>query len=421
MEEVFEYDLGSIALTLGYSLFGVAVLILLLARNSSVRKNDFVALLLSFALMISFFLANHFLKLKTLPPDTAFYADIVRDFWRHYDAWSPGVKLYAIINFVPIQLSLSYPVVLVVIHVLFYLAGIILIGKAWAVYSFYRERNLPRDFYGQLLLLSAIYPAALIVVPSLLREGSMFFFFGLTTYLLVLIRYSDGTYRRVKIALFAISLLLLTLIRPIGGVSYILAMLSLYFLDLWQRNKLQALVRTILPAALGIWIINLIADSFYNMRFSPYWLGLYRASHKELFGTEAYGTDLPWEGWLSIAESSSLLFLQYTFSPLPVIIEPEVMMEKTIPLIDALFLILCLIPLVYALKEKVYRRFFLFALVLLIVPALFETHISGSYRHRMNGIVLLLPLVVIGLNKLLVDLSKLASDYIANEKRDWKS
>ena len=185
-------------------------------------------------------------------------------------------------------------------------------------------------------------------------------------------------------------------------------MLTIYFLELWKRNKLQAIIKTMLPAAIGLWLINKIADSFYDMQFSPDWLGRYRASHAELFQNEAYGTDLPWEGWINVSKSTFLLFFQYVFSPLPIIIDAEVMFEKTIPLFDALFLLFCLIPLMYVLREKTYRNIFIFAFVLLIVSALFETHISGSYRHRMNGIVLLLPLVVIGLNKLLANLSKFA-------------
>ena len=403
MKEIFEYDIWSVAITAAYILGSLFLLTLLLSKNSSVRKNDFAALLISFALLMSFFLLNHLLQFKSLPPDSSFYADIVKDFWKYYDSWSPGVKLYALINFVPIQLSLSYPVVLVVIHIFFYLAGMVFLGRAIAIYSSHHHKKLPKDFFGQLLLLASVYPAALIVIPSLLREASMFFFFGLSTYLLVLIRYSNGRFKNAKTVLF-----LLTLIRPIGGVSYILAMLTIYFLELWKRNKLQAIIKTMLPAALGLWLINKIADSFYDMQFSPDWLGRYRASHAELFQNEAYGTDLPWEGWINVLKSTFLLFFQYVFSPLPIIIDAEVMFEKTIPLFDALFLLFCLIPLMYLLREKIYRNIFIFAFVLLIVSALFETHISGSYRHRMNGIVLLLPLVVIGLNKLLVDLSKFA-------------
>jgi hypothetical protein len=407
MKEIFEYDFWSVSLTVGYGVSSLFLLTLLLSKKSSIRKNDFVALVLSFALMMGFFLLNHFLKLKSLPPDSLFYADIVRDFWKHYDSWSAGVKLYAMINFIPIQMSLSYPVVLVVINVFFYLTGIIFLGKAIGIYTADHHKKMPRDFFGQLLLLSSIYPAALIVIPSLLREGSMFFFFGLTTYLLSRMRFSYSRSKKGTMILFLTSLFLLTLIRPIGGVSYILAMLAIYFLDLWKRNKLTAILKTIAPAAIGLWLINKIADSFYDIQFSPNWLGRYRASHAELFQTEAYGTDLPWEGWINVAKSSALLFFQYVFAPLPLIIDREVMFEKTIPFIDSVFLLLCLIPLMYLLREKTYRRVFVFAFVLLLVSALFETHISGSYRHRMNGVVVLLPLVVLGLNKLSVDLSRI--------------
>lgn len=416
MKELFEYDLWSVALTICYVLASLFLLSVLLSRKSLIRKNDFVALVLSFSLLMSFFLLNHVFQLKSLPPDSYFYANIVKDFWKYYDSWSPGVKVYALVNFVPIQLSLRYPVVLVVIHVFFYLTGIVLLGKAVSLYAASHKRRLPKDFHGQLLLISAIYPAALIVVPSLLREGSMFFFFGLSTYLLVLIRFSNGPNKKAKKLMFAASLLLLTLIRPIGGVSFVLAMLTLFFLDLWKRNKLQAVYRTIIPAAIGIWFINKIADSFYNMRFSASWLGSYRASHAELFQSEAYGTDLQWEGFIQVVKSSAILFFQYVFAPLPLIIDTEVMFEKTIPLFDAVFLICCSIPLMYLLREKTYRKIFVFAFVLLFVSALFETHISGSYRHRMNGVVLLLPLVVIGFNKLLVDLSRFARNIARNEE-----
>lgn len=411
MKEIFEYDIWSVALTVGYILASLFLLTLLLSKKSRIRKNDFVALVLSFGLLMLFFLINHFLQLKSLPPDSSFYAEIVKDFWKNYDSWSPGVKLYAIINFVPIQLSLKYPVVLVVIHVFFYLVGILLLGKAVSIYSAHHQRKTPKDFYAQLLILSSIYPAALIVIPSLLREGSMFFFLGLTTYLLVVMRYSDEKFRKGIFFLFLVSLLFLTLIRPIGGVSFVLAMLTIYFLDLWKGNKLKAIVKTVIPAALGLWFINKIADTFYDMRFSPNWLGEYRASHAELFPTEAYGTDLPWVGVFNVVKSTILLFFQYVFAPLPLIIDRGVMFEKTIPLLDSLFLLACLIPILYLLKEKTYRRIFVFAFVLLLVSALFETHISGSYRHRMNGIALLLPLVVIGFNKLLVNLSRFATSF----------
>ena len=165
MKEIFEYDIWSIALTCCYVLVCLFILTILLSKRSSVRKNDFVALVLSFGILLAFFLLNHFVQFKSLPPDSSFYADIVRDFWKHYDSWSPGVKVYALLNFVPIQLSFSYPVVLVVLHVFFYLVGIVFLGKAISIYSAQHQRNLPKDFLGQLLLLAAIYPAALIVIP----------------------------------------------------------------------------------------------------------------------------------------------------------------------------------------------------------------------------------------------------------------
>lgn len=153
-------------------------------------------------------------------------------------------------------------------------------------------------------------------------------------------------------------------------------------------------------------LINFIVDSFYNLSFSFSWLGKFRASHEALFGSEAYGTQLDWSSFLSSIKNSFLLFLQYLFSPFPIIIPFEVAQQKIIPMIDAIFIFISLLTVFLYGRIKPLKMIILFCIILLIIPAMFETHISGAYRHRMNAIVMLLPLFAYAMNKALIKLTQ---------------
>lgn len=406
MEEIFEFDLFSIVISALYFGLITGLLILLLSYGSKVKKSAVYSLILGVSIYYGFFILNHIFPFKSIPPDSIYYANIIKDFWNNYDVWTVGVKLYSIINYIPFQLSLKYPVVFVLINIFFFYCGIIFIGKSFMKLMRYYEIPVSNNFMAHLLLYTSFYPAAIIIIPTLLREGSMILFFGLCTFMLTDL-YTQGRDRnRIKIITFLASLFILTLIRPIGGVSYMIAIFLFYLIDLLKKGKVKHVLTGLFSLFIFTLLVNFIVDSFYNMTFSFSWIEKFRSSHEELFGIESYGTQLDWSNTLESIKSSFLLLLQYIFSPFPIIISPEIALQKIIPMIDAGFIMISLFFTLMYVRIKPLKMIIFFCFILLMIPALFETHISGAYRHRMNAVVMLLPVFAYTMNKTLINLTK---------------
>ena len=125
MGKIFEFDLFSILISTLYFGLIIALLILLLSYGTKVKKNAVYSLLFGVIIYYGFFILNHMFPFKSIPPDSIYYANIIKDFWNNYDAWTVGVKLYSIINYIPFQFSLKYPVIFVLINIFFFYCGII--------------------------------------------------------------------------------------------------------------------------------------------------------------------------------------------------------------------------------------------------------------------------------------------------------
>ena len=406
MEEIFEFDLFSIVISAVYFGLIICMLILLLSYGNKVKKSAVYSLLFGVSIYYGFFVLNHIFPFKSIPPDSIFYANIIKDFWNNYDLWSEGVKLYSIINYIPFQFSLKYPVVFVLINIFFFYCGIIFIGKSFMKLMRYYEVPVSQNFMAHLLLYTSFYPAAIIIIPTLPREGSMIFFFGLCTFMLTDLFTQSQDRNKLKILVFLASLFLLTLIRPIGGVSYLIAIFLFYLKDYWKKGTVKHILISLFSFFIFIFLINFIVDSFYNMTFSFSWIEKFRYSHEELFGSESYGTQLDWSNIFQSIKSAFLLLLQYMFSPFPIIISPEIAMQKIIPMIDAGFILISLIFTLFYIKIKPLKMIIFFCFILLMTPALFETHISGAYRHRMNAVVMMLPVFAFTMNKTLINLTR---------------
>ena len=405
MKEIFEFDLFSILISTIYLGLIISLLILLLSYGNKVKKSAVYSLVFGVCIYYTFFVLNHLIPFKSIPPDSIYYANIIQDFWNNYDLWSEGVKLYSIINYIPFQLSLNYPVVFVLINIFFFYCGMIFMSKSFMRLMRFFEIPLSNNFMAHVLLYTSFYPAAIIIIPTLLREGSMIFFFGLCTFILTDL-YTSQKRNNMKIIVFLTALILLTLIRPIGGVSYMIAIFLFYLRNLWKKGSIKYISISLISLTVFIVMINFIVDSFYNITFSFSWIEKFRASHEALFGSESYGTDLDWSSTINSIISSILLLLQYVFSPFPIIISQEIAMQKIIPLIDAGFILVSLASILFYIRIKPLKMIMYFSFILLLIPALFETHISGAYRHRMNAIVMLLPVFAFALNRTLIKLSK---------------
>lgn len=400
MESVFNFSLFSSVLSLIYLVLGFLFVLIFAGNMKKVDRRTILSLFTGFFIYYGFFLTNHLLSLKTIAPDTYFYANIIKDFWNSYGDWSLGVKAYALINIIPIYFSLSYPELFIPINISLFFAGVVLGTKAFMKWMHHRQQELAPSFMSQVLLLAAFYPVGIIVIPSLLREGAMIFFFGLTLYLLTVLATKSRPVPLLLPLSTALAWLLLTLIRPIGGISLLSGVLLLYLLQLYKKRSIRQLVVSLLAVVVFIVVLNKVADAYYNIKFSIDWLSKYRAGHESLFGIEAYGTQLNWSNIFETIISGSYLFFQYLLSPFPVIIPVDIALKKTIPSLDALLLLFGLITL-FSVKRKAVRPLFLIAFMLVLIPSLFETHISGAYRHRMNLVVFLLPLLALGWSNVL--------------------
>jgi len=404
MKEVFDFNITVLVLTGIYSVIFLLVLFSLQGKQK-IKYSSIVGITIGFFLFYSFFAFNYIFEFKSLSPDSIAYSKIITDFWRNYDTWSIGVQLYSLINYIPLKLCFGYPSLFILFNIFFYFAGITMLGRAFRLYLSIHNKSVSKHFFFYLFIFSSIYPVGLIIIPTLLREGSMVFFLGFTTYFMVVL-YSRKNIYSIYLIYFSVSLILLTLIRPIGGITFLVSIFSIYFITKIKSLNLKQFFYLISTILLFLITIHFIVNLFYNIPFSFDWLSQYRKSHIPYFGNESYGGDLQFHTLIEIIKNSFLLFIQYLFSPLPILIPLETTLNKIIPTLDTLFILILLIFVLIQIKKRSIRRVIFFASVLIFVPAMFETHISGAYRHRMNAVLFIMPVLAYSFNQFIIGLIK---------------
>jgi hypothetical protein len=404
MKEVYNFNIPIIFLTAIYTVIFLSLLYSLQGKHK-IKYSSVLGVTTGFIVFYTFFIINFLFEFKTISPDSIAYSKIIKDFWQNYNTWSIGVQLYSIINYIPIKLSFQNPSLFILFNIFFYFSGITMIGRAFILYLSIYDKSVPKHFFFYLYIIASIYPIGLIIIPTLLREGSMVFFLGFTTYYMVVI-YSKKKLSTKYLIYFTISLILLTLIRPIGGITFIGAIFALYFIHKVKHLNVKQFFYLITSVVVFLASIHYMVNLFYNLPFSFNWLSQYRKSHVLLFGNESYGSDLKFQTLGEIIKNSFLLFNQYLFSPLPILIPKEITGNKIIPTLDTLYIILLIIPILIQLKKTYIRKIIFFVGVLIFIPALFETHISGAYRHRMNAILILMPVLVYSLNQFIQGIIK---------------
>lgn len=400
MNPIFQFDFVSIIL---FGLFSLLLFTLAvwLVKRIEVKPISLIGLGIAAFTMISFFILNHFLHLKSIAPDNYLYAEIIRDFWNSFSNSSLGVKFYSIINFLPIILCFKSPVVFIVFNVFYYLFGILFIGKSFELLANYWGIQVSKYFYVFLFLLSCLYPIALIIVPTLLREGSILFFNGISVYLIVKLILNPKWNWKAVLPIMAF-VLLLFLQRPIGGLALIMGFGVTLILKQIITVGLRKSMKMLLLGSLVIIGTYYFVNMFYNIPISIAWLESFRNTQALNFGDNSYGGGLNWDSIFQVLVSISYLVLQYLFSPLPILISKSVMFAKIIPLADAIFILLGLVIILFHWRLSMIKWCLLFILILIGVPAIFEANIDGAFRHRMNAVVMMLPLLAFSLNRFII-------------------
>lgn len=382
---MFKVDLLGIVLIIIYitTAFGYYCFLLKkehLLTESIVLTSSFVFL---FPLLI--FLANQSLSLFSIPPDTEVYANTILDFKKYFNHYSFGVTGYSVLNFIQYKTCFERPPVFVVYNIMYYQVGVLYIYKAFKIYCASFDKRIGLKFFLILQLFSFFYPLGILQTTNILREPMLLMILSVNIYLLVKY-YFKGLKTYYLIILFA---LLLFLIRPLTGICLFIT----YLLAYSHKNKfitLKNILKFSLITVVAGFIIKHIALSLYSIDFSIDWIAQFREKSNSRFGIEGYKS-LNWENPSYYFKNIVLLILQYLLSPLPILVSPSVTINKLIPLFDSLYIIALILPIMTFFK-KYMKGWLLLFIIFLIIPSIFETNISGAYRHRMSAVIFLIPL-----------------------------
>ncbi|WP_157518005.1 hypothetical protein [Flagellimonas lutaonensis] len=334
------------------------------------------------------------LKLKPFAPDNYIYAEIIRD-WSYYDKYSLGVMGYSIINWIPISLSFGKPIIFVLFNIHFYNLSFLFIFRSFRYLAQSKGLEIEKREYQVLLCLILFYPVGLIHAASLLREPSLLLFFSISLIYVVKLNISKiNTVDTLLLALFAFCTLI---IRPISGFT----LLCLAFLAYGMRKGLFTVFNFLKFAVAGAIFVLLFQELvliIYNLEFNIDWLSKFREDHVLEYGVEGYDVK-SWDGLLFSIKNILLLFFQYLLSPLPILVENHITFSKFIPFLDSIYVFLLTLPMILTKHKKTLLFWLLAVIIVVLMASLFETNISGAFRHRMNGVLMLIPMAAFFISK----------------------
>lgn len=382
---MFKLDFIGLILIISYIVIALVFYYYVLKRERLLTIPTTVSSFLAFAFPLGIFILNQLFNFISIPPDTEVYASIIQDYGKNYNNYSFGVTGYSILNLIQFHLCFERPPVFIVFNILYYQIAVLYIFKAFKIYCFGCNRIIDHKVFVILQFLSIIYPVAILQTSSILREPMLLMFFSINIYLLVKSYYLG--FKSYYLVIFF--WLFLFLIRPLTGIS-MLVVFFICYIDVKKLLTFKNTVKFIVFSILLFFVVKQIILSLYSIDFSVEWIAGYRESSTSRFGVEGY-EKLNWDSPIFYAKNLFLLFFQYLLSPLPFLVSNEITINKLIPLIDSLFIIIMILAIMIY-KKRFLNKWLIVLLVFIIIPAIVETNISGAYRHRMNGVIMLIPI-----------------------------
>lgn len=391
------YDFLNINLLSGillvvYSLALIFLLATYMAKLDLLTKGTLLTLCSGFLFLVFVTVFTIVFRLREPPLDTIDFGTIIRDpsTFRNY---SLGVQTHTIFNSVVFALCFRQPVLFLPFSVGYYFWGIILIWRAFERYfsNLSRLLFLRKTTFLVFLILCILYPMAFLTIPTLLRESLMILALGAA----MNIYSKNRVYGKLSAGdmfVYFIAFIVLLGVRPIVAISFLLGV----FLESQITKKNRSIGKTFtmfLSLTIIIIFINILAKFLYNISFSVEWISAYRDSYVIRHGDEGYGFHMNWSGPLNVFINILLLFIQYVISPIPILFPSGVGLRKGIALLDTSFVLL-LIAGIVVMKHKptFFKNWGILIVVFLFLPSIFETHVTGAFRHRMNAIILLIPM-----------------------------
>ncbi len=386
IDRVFGNGVIGWLLLLTYILAFLFIFFVLLKKVKLLTKTTLITTTFSFLFPFLFFVLNENFLLKSTPPDTIVYATIIHDFSEYFNTYSFGVLGYSILSYIPFKLCFGMPLVFISFNIFYYQIAVLYLFKAFKIYGNYHNKVIGNNVFVFMQIAATMYPIGMIHVSSILREPMMLLFFSINIYFLTKYHFTNFT----NYFVLSISLLFLFIIRPLTGIAMLIAFLSSY-IYVKRLFTFRNLLKLSVVGILAFILTKNIILSIYNLDFSLDWIIKYRAESNAKFGIEGYHA-LNWDGFFHTIKNVFLLVSQYLFSPIPILVDKQVMYNKLIPTIDTLFNSLFIFLPILIYRKRFFKTWMICFLIFIIIPALFETNISGAYRHRMNGIFMLIPL-----------------------------
>ena len=296
-----------------------------------------------------------------------------------------GVRLFFEATYPLRALSLFKVVPFVLFQIFIFIFSLMIIWKSWEIVL---QKN-SIDPYGSakiFLLLSALYPSFLLFIPVPLREFWILFGFSILVYGIIRKYYEDQALFDAGLGYMALGSLILFTTRPQ------LIVIVIIFLALFQKNK-WARYSLILGSFI---LIPYLFTLLTGYQFSPDFFRNVRDFSFTYYGQNhmTYGY-VEWDSFLDILKDLPKLFLQFIFSPIPIL--HNVNPEKLLAIFaDLIFVANIYFFALYAgLKvSKIYLFIFVVSAALF---SIWEFHIGGAVRHRMPLVMILIPAASYGM------------------------
>lgn len=389
MQNYFSINFYSILLTIFYCSCFYFVFIILLRRFKLLTKTIIFATAIIYCVYLLFFFIDIIFNLKTIPPDTLVYQDLITNYNNAYSKYSFGVKGYSILNYIQFKLCFKIPSVFVAFNMFYYFAGIVYIFLAFQNFFSTQGIRVYRKHFLITFIIASIYPIGLINTASILREPMLIMFYCASIYFISKTLKQKFLSKR-SVIFFVFCLLAVFIIRPITGIS-LLIILSITMIKKYRLLTFKRSLYLLFFISIVFYLSKSLILSVYNLDFGLSWIENYRIDKSIEYGVEGYG-DINLSKVAKIIPNIALLTLQYYLSPLPILVPFQTTMQKIIPLVDSLFILFVVTFPIIAFYKKKYNNILFFFVIVLLIPAVFETNITGAYRHRMTAIILLLPL-----------------------------
>lgn len=345
----------------------------------------FVFLLLFYTL---FFLFTTYSSIVPNFPDTGLFAKIITE--NHFPPYSIGAQLFYYISF-PIRVISLFSVPSFILSQIFIF--IITLMFLWNSFELTLKNNNIDAKTGEniFFVLSFFYPSFLLFIPIPLREFLLLFGFSMFFNGLIRNYYSYDK----KHLLLIIGSFLILFTRP----QFIVIIIILF--SVLQKNR----KRRYILLGISFFLVPLIFTLVTNYTFSPSFFSYLRNSANEQYAESGfvYGI-VEWKSYLDIIRDIPLLFLQFIFSPIPILHNIKATSMFAI-FTDVVYCSLIYIFTLYA-GFKVNKIYLLVFFVVGGIFSIWEFYIGGAVRHRIPIVAMLMPVAAFGISKFINRIKK---------------